>query len=222
MCCVLTRTRPRSRLCAASPRPTTSTWQRSTASRADVDVVTYEFENVPAETATFLSARKPVLPDPKVLAITQDRLTEKEFVHGPWHRYRDIRGGRFTRRPHRRAEVRRPAGRAEDAALRLRRQRPTDDPQQRRSNCDVQRSWRAPLGVAGPQAFGDRPQRREGNRSTMRSRPRGSSPAAPRRSASGRWCSVSSRSNSAISWRVRRTSRSMPVRRLNPGALGEA
>jgi 5-(carboxyamino)imidazole ribonucleotide synthase len=49
---------------------------------ADVDVVTYEFENVPAETATFLSARKPVLPDPKVLAITQDRLTEKEFVTG--------------------------------------------------------------------------------------------------------------------------------------------
>ena len=47
---------------------------------ADVDVVTYEFENVPAETATFLSARKPVLPDPKVLATTQDRLVEKEFV----------------------------------------------------------------------------------------------------------------------------------------------
>jgi 5-(carboxyamino)imidazole ribonucleotide synthase len=48
----------------------------------DVDVVTYEFENVPAETATFLSARKPVLPDPKVLAITQDRLVEKEFIKG--------------------------------------------------------------------------------------------------------------------------------------------
>jgi 5-(carboxyamino)imidazole ribonucleotide synthase len=47
---------------------------------ADVDVVTYEFENVPAETATFLSARKPVLPDPTVLATTQDRLIEKEFV----------------------------------------------------------------------------------------------------------------------------------------------
>src|SRR4051812_23186312 len=46
----------------------------------DVDVVTYEFENVPAETATFLSARKPVLPDPRVLATTQDRLAEKEFV----------------------------------------------------------------------------------------------------------------------------------------------
>jgi 5-(carboxyamino)imidazole ribonucleotide synthase len=47
---------------------------------ADVDVITYEFENIPAETATFLSARKPVLPDPRVLATTQDRLVEKDFV----------------------------------------------------------------------------------------------------------------------------------------------
>ena len=46
----------------------------------DVDVITYEFENVPAETATFLAARKPVLPDPQVLAITQDRLAEKDFI----------------------------------------------------------------------------------------------------------------------------------------------
>jgi 5-(carboxyamino)imidazole ribonucleotide synthase len=48
----------------------------------DVDVVTYEFENVPAETATFLAARVPVLPDPLVLATTQDRLKEKNFVTG--------------------------------------------------------------------------------------------------------------------------------------------
>jgi len=46
----------------------------------DVDVVTYEFENVPAETATFLAARVPVLPDPRILAITQDRFAEKSFV----------------------------------------------------------------------------------------------------------------------------------------------
>jgi 5-(carboxyamino)imidazole ribonucleotide synthase len=46
----------------------------------DVDVITYEFENVPAETAAFLAARKPVLPDPRVLALTQDRLVEKDFV----------------------------------------------------------------------------------------------------------------------------------------------
>ena len=31
----------------------------------DVDVITYEFENVPADAATFLAARKPVLPDPR-------------------------------------------------------------------------------------------------------------------------------------------------------------
>ena len=47
---------------------------------ADVDVVTYEFENVPAETAIFLAARVPVLPDPKILATTQDRLSEKTFL----------------------------------------------------------------------------------------------------------------------------------------------
>jgi 5-(carboxyamino)imidazole ribonucleotide synthase len=48
----------------------------------DVDVITYEFENIPPETAMFLSARKPVLPDPVVLATTQDRLKEKTFVSG--------------------------------------------------------------------------------------------------------------------------------------------
>ena len=48
----------------------------------DVDVITFEFENVPAPTATFLSARKPVLPDPQILATTQDRLSEKNFVAG--------------------------------------------------------------------------------------------------------------------------------------------
>ena len=45
-----------------------------------VDVVTYEFENVPARTAAFLSQRRPVLPDPKVLETTQDRLIEKNFI----------------------------------------------------------------------------------------------------------------------------------------------
>jgi len=49
---------------------------------SDVDVVTYEFENVPAETAMFLASRVAVLPDPKVLATTQDRLAEKDFVAG--------------------------------------------------------------------------------------------------------------------------------------------
>ncbi|PWB84040.1 MAG: 5-(carboxyamino)imidazole ribonucleotide synthase [Methylocystaceae bacterium] len=47
---------------------------------AAVDVVTYEFENVPAATAAFLETRARVRPNPRVLALTQDRLTEKEFV----------------------------------------------------------------------------------------------------------------------------------------------
>src|SRR3954464_6567406 len=46
----------------------------------DVDIVTYEFENVPAAAAMILAARRPVLPDYKVLGTTQDRLAEKEFV----------------------------------------------------------------------------------------------------------------------------------------------
>ncbi|HXD43900.1 MAG TPA: 5-(carboxyamino)imidazole ribonucleotide synthase [Pseudolabrys sp.] len=45
-----------------------------------VDVVTYEFENVPAQTAAILSRHRPVLPDPKVLETTQDRLIEKNFI----------------------------------------------------------------------------------------------------------------------------------------------
>jgi len=47
-----------------------------------VDVITYEFENVPAKTAAFLARRKPVLPDPQVLETTQDRLAEKNFISG--------------------------------------------------------------------------------------------------------------------------------------------
>jgi 5-(carboxyamino)imidazole ribonucleotide synthase len=46
----------------------------------DVDVITYEFENVPAQTAAFLSPRRPLAPGSEVLAIAQDRLLEKSFV----------------------------------------------------------------------------------------------------------------------------------------------
>jgi 5-(carboxyamino)imidazole ribonucleotide synthase len=46
----------------------------------DVDIITYEFENVPAASAMILAARRPVLPDQKILETTQDRLAEKDFV----------------------------------------------------------------------------------------------------------------------------------------------
>ncbi len=45
-----------------------------------VDVITYEFENVPARTAEVLAQHRPVLPKHSALARTQDRLTEKNFL----------------------------------------------------------------------------------------------------------------------------------------------
>jgi 5-(carboxyamino)imidazole ribonucleotide synthase len=47
---------------------------------AAVDVITYEFENVPAKTADFLSALKPLRPGANALAVSQDRLAEKAFL----------------------------------------------------------------------------------------------------------------------------------------------
>lgn len=45
-----------------------------------VDVVTYEFENVPAETAAILAHLKPLAPGAEALATSQDRLVEKAFL----------------------------------------------------------------------------------------------------------------------------------------------
>jgi 5-(carboxyamino)imidazole ribonucleotide synthase len=42
-----------------------------------VDVATFDFENVPAESAQWLSERVSVFPNPRALAIAQDRLAEK-------------------------------------------------------------------------------------------------------------------------------------------------
>ncbi len=45
-----------------------------------VDVVTFEFENVPAQTLAFLAAKIPVFPGQQALEVTQDRLDEKLFL----------------------------------------------------------------------------------------------------------------------------------------------
>lgn len=45
------------------------------------DVVTYEFENVPAEVAEFLAAHTQVHPSAEALGVAQDRLIEKSFFH---------------------------------------------------------------------------------------------------------------------------------------------
>lgn len=45
-----------------------------------VDVITYEFENVPGATAAILGAHAPLAPNARALAVTQDRLEEKNFI----------------------------------------------------------------------------------------------------------------------------------------------
>ncbi len=47
-----------------------------------VDVMTYEFENVPAEALDLLEAEVPIRPGRRALAVSQDRLTEKQFLAG--------------------------------------------------------------------------------------------------------------------------------------------
>lgn len=46
------------------------------------DVITYEFENIPAACAAFLAARAPLRPSAGVLATCQDRVAEKDFLAG--------------------------------------------------------------------------------------------------------------------------------------------
>ncbi|MEM9130241.1 MAG: 5-(carboxyamino)imidazole ribonucleotide synthase [Pseudomonadota bacterium] len=45
-----------------------------------VDVITYEFENIPTEALDVLEAIKPVRPGREALRVSQDRLTEKDFL----------------------------------------------------------------------------------------------------------------------------------------------
>ncbi len=46
------------------------------------DVITYEFENIPAESISFLEGKRPVFPSAGILQLCQDRLREKAFLVG--------------------------------------------------------------------------------------------------------------------------------------------
>jgi len=46
-----------------------------------VDIITFEFENIPYETLDKINNVKPVLPHPSINKIVQNRLTEKDFVN---------------------------------------------------------------------------------------------------------------------------------------------
>ncbi|CRL11721.1 N5-carboxyaminoimidazole ribonucleotide synthase [Phaeobacter italicus] len=47
---------------------------------ASVDVITYEFENIPTSALDLLESQKPIRPGREALRISQDRLTEKNFL----------------------------------------------------------------------------------------------------------------------------------------------
>ena len=72
---------------------TTAPYEDEAALRAfaeAVDVITYEFENVPTSALDLLESLRPIRPNRRALAISQDRIPEKTFLNdlglatAPW------------------------------------------------------------------------------------------------------------------------------------------
>ncbi len=66
-------------------RTTTAPYEDEAALAAfaeSVSVVTYEFENVPVSALDLIEARVPIRPNRRALAVSQDRVSEKEFLAG--------------------------------------------------------------------------------------------------------------------------------------------
>ncbi|WP_299644089.1 5-(carboxyamino)imidazole ribonucleotide synthase [uncultured Ruegeria sp.] len=64
-------------------RVTTAAYDDADALKAfadAVDVITYEFENIPTEALDILEAHRPIRPGREALRVSQDRLTEKAFL----------------------------------------------------------------------------------------------------------------------------------------------
>jgi 5-(carboxyamino)imidazole ribonucleotide synthase len=62
---------------------TTASYEDKEALKAfasSVDVITYEFENVPTSALDLLESIKPIRPNRRALAVSQDRISEKEFL----------------------------------------------------------------------------------------------------------------------------------------------
>lgn len=68
-----------------SARCTTAPWDDAEALRAfaeSVDIVTYEFENIPTAALDVIEAIRPIRPGRRALAVSQERLEEKTFLEG--------------------------------------------------------------------------------------------------------------------------------------------
>ena len=55
--------------------------EKIAAFASKVDVITYEFENIPYETLNRINKIKPVLPKPSINKVIQHRLAEKDFIN---------------------------------------------------------------------------------------------------------------------------------------------
>jgi 5-(carboxyamino)imidazole ribonucleotide synthase len=65
-------------------RVTTAPYEDESALRAfaaSVDVITYEFENVPTSALDLLESLRPIRPNRRALAVSQDRIAEKSFLN---------------------------------------------------------------------------------------------------------------------------------------------
>ena len=73
---------PTGQVCAAE---TVADWDDKEALErfaGAVDIITYEWENIPVDSLEYLQQFKAVYPDPSILKVAQDRLAEKRFVRG--------------------------------------------------------------------------------------------------------------------------------------------
>lgn len=76
---------PDSPAAQVSWRATVGAWderEKLEAFAKTVDVVTFEFENIPHESVKLLAERVPVRPNWNALRVSQDRIVEKDFVSG--------------------------------------------------------------------------------------------------------------------------------------------
>lgn len=66
-------------------RLTTASYDDADALRAfaeSVDVITYEFENIPTSALDLLESLRPIRPNRRALAVSQERIAEKDFLTG--------------------------------------------------------------------------------------------------------------------------------------------
>lgn len=77
----------------------TASYENEAALRAfaaEVDVITYEFENIPTSALDTLESLRPIRPGRNVLAVSQDRILEKSFLNkiglvtAPWAEVTDL------------------------------------------------------------------------------------------------------------------------------------